>query len=121
MSKYRQYKSRAPEFLNDLQQETFKALRSHGVQAGAAEDIVNSLAHHMCRHWGGQLLYFPKGDSLQRSERDLKIYREFNGSNQAELAQRHDTSIQHVYRIIEAVRADEMARRQPELNLEGGV
>jgi Mor family transcriptional regulator len=75
----------------------------------------------MCQHWGGQLLYFPKGESLHRSERDLKIYGEFNGSNQAELAQKYETSIQHVYRIIEAVRADEIARRQPELKLEGGI
>jgi Mor family transcriptional regulator len=120
VSKLRKYRSRAPEFLRDLQEQAFITLRENGLQAGLAEDIANSLARHMCQHWGGQLLYFPKGESLHRATRDMQIYREFNGTNQAELAQKYDTSTQHVYRIIEAVRADEMARRQPELKLEGG-
>lgn len=114
------YKSRGPEFLMDLQQQAFLALRDSGVQAGLAEDIANGLARRMCQHWGGLLLYFPKGDYLLRRERDLKIYKDFNGNNQAELAQKYDTSVQHIYRIIEAVRAEEIARRQPELNLDGG-
>jgi Mor family transcriptional regulator len=115
------YKSRAPEFLRDLQEQAFITLRENGLQAGLAEDIANTIARHMCQHWGGQLLYFPKGESLDRAERDLKIFGEFNGFNQAELAQKFDTSTQHVYRIIESVRADELAKRQPELNLEGGA
>lgn len=120
MSKYRKYKSRAPEFLKDLQEQAFVTLRANGLPAGQAEDIASALARHMCQHWGGQLLYFPRGQSLQRGERDMKIYREFNGFNQADLAQRYDTSVQHVYRIIESVRSDEIARRQPELKLDGG-
>src|SRR5258706_13624442 len=121
MSKYRKYKSRAPEFLKDLQEQAFLSLRANGLQAGIAEDIAQSLAHHMCKHWGGQLLYFPKGESLHRSERDLKIFREVNGHNQGELALLHETSIQHIYRIIDAVRAEELSRRQPELKFEEGT
>jgi Mor family transcriptional regulator len=121
MGKRQKYKSRGPEFLQDLREQAFMELRDSGMQPGLAEDLANALARRMCAHWGGLILYFPKGDYFLRRERDLKIYREFNGSNQAELAQRYATSVQHIYRIIEWMRADEMARRQPELNLEGGA
>lgn len=117
----KKYKSRGPEFLRDLQEQAFMSLRDSGIQAGLAEDLANALARRMCQHWGGLLLYFPKGDSLLRRDRDLKIYKAFNGSNHDELAQKYDTSVQHIYRIIEWMRAEELARRQPELNLEGGT
>jgi Mor family transcriptional regulator len=83
--------------------------------------MSNTLARRMCQHWGGLILYFPKGDYFLRRERDLKIFNEFTGSNVPELAQKYDTSVQHIYRIIEWMRADEMARRQPELDLDGGA
>ena len=121
MSKVRKYKSRGPEFLRDLQEQAFLALRDSGMQSGMAEDLANGLARRMCQHWGGLILYFPKGDYFLRRERDLRIFKEFNGGNQAELAQKYDTSIQHIYRIIEWMRAEELVRRQPELNLEGGA
>lgn len=97
------------------------ALRESGLQSGLADDLANGLARRMCQHWGGLILYFPKGDYILRRERDLKIFNEFNGSNQAWLAQKYDTSVQHIYRIIETMRADELARRQPELDLDGGT
>lgn len=77
--KNRKYKSRGPEFLRDLQEQAFMALRESGLQAGLAEDLANGLARRMCQHWGGLILYFPKGDYILRRERDLKIYKEFNG------------------------------------------
>lgn len=120
MGKRNKYKSRGPEFLQDLKEQAFIHLRDAGMQAGLAEDMATSLARRMCEHWGGLILYFPKGDYFLRRERDLKIYREFNGHNQAELAQKFDTSVQHIYRIIEWMRAEDLARRQPELNLDGG-
>lgn len=119
--KLRKYKSRGPEFLRDLQEQTFMCLRDSGVQGGLAEDLGNALARRMCEHWGGLILYFPKGDYFLRRERDLKIYTEFNGANVGELAQKYDTSVQHIYRIIEWMRAEELARRQPELDLQGGA
>lgn len=116
----RKYKSRGPEFLRDLEEQTLLALREHGVQEGLAQDLANLVARKMCQHWGGLILYFPKGDYILRRERDLEIYRAFNGTNQGELAQRFDTSIQHIYRIIDWMRGEELARRQPELPLGSG-
>lgn len=114
----RKYKSRGPEFLRDLEEQAFMALQENGVQEGLAQDLANGIARKMCQHWGGLILYFPKGDYILRRERDLKIYGEFSGNNQGELAQRFDTSIQHIYRIIDWMRAEELARRQPDLPLE---
>jgi Mor family transcriptional regulator len=116
----RKYKSRGPEFLRDLEEQALLALRENGVRAGLAEDLANSIARKMCQHWGGIIIYFPKGDYILRRERDLRIYAEFTGSNHAELAHRYDTSMQHIYRIIEWMRAEDLAQRQPQLNLEGG-
>jgi Mor family transcriptional regulator len=121
VSRRHKYKSRGPEFLQELREQAFMSLREIGMQAGAAEDLATVIARRMCQHWGGQILYFPKGDYFLRRERDLKIYKEFNGTNVPELAQKHDTSVQHIYRIIEWMRAEETARRQPELDLSGGA
>ncbi|MBG4648123.1 hypothetical protein I5F68_30295 [Pseudomonas aeruginosa] len=69
----------------------------------------------MAAHWGGQNIYFPMGLSIKLSRRDRQIYDKFNGHNQSDLAREFGVSLQWVYKIIKAVRKEEIARRQVDM------
>ncbi len=118
----RKYKSRAPEFLKDLQDQAMLFFAASGYPSGLAEDAASSFARHMCNHWGGQLIYFPMGLSLARSTRDMEMYRAWQaGTPVPEIAKKYNTSEQWAYAIIDDMRAEDLARRQPELTLETGT
>jgi Mor family transcriptional regulator len=107
------FKSKGPELLVDLAvhvAETIKELFPEN--AGRAEEIGQTVVDKMAAHWGGQNIYFPMGLSYRLSRRDLKIYEEFNGTNHAYLARKHHVSLVWVYKIVKAVHAAEIARRQ---------
>ncbi|MOA58273.1 Mor transcription activator family protein [compost metagenome] len=52
---------------------------------------------------------------MKLSRRDRQIYDDFNGSNQSALARKYGVSLQWVYKIIKAVRKEEIARRQGDM------
>lgn len=111
----RGYRNRSPEFLEDLVQSLTASLQANGVKPGEARDIAHECALAQCKNWGGQLIYFPKADALNRDARDLAIYNDFTGHNHGELAQKYDTSVQWIYRIISRIQAAESDRRQGKL------
>jgi Mor family transcriptional regulator len=51
---------------------------------------------------GGEKVYVQK--RVDRAERDQLIRAQFNGKNQAELAQKHGVTVRHVNRILAARR-----------------
>ena len=53
--------------------------------------------------WGGQLIYIPMNAVGRRTQRNLKIWKEFKGDNHAELATRYGLCVQTVYEIIKAM------------------
>lgn len=108
---------RAPEFLANLLEYSQLVLVKHGIKPDDATKISREISKQMCDVWGKQLIYFPEWLREELSERDLKIYAEFNGHNQNELARSYNLSIQAIYRIISIVRVDEIARRQTTLDL----
>ena len=115
MKPNRLYRNRSPEFLADLIQSLRESLEASGIAPGQAHDMANECAIQQCKRWGGQLIYFPKAESLNRDARDLAIYNDFTGHNQPELAQKYDTSVQWIYRILARVTAAETDRRQGRL------
>ena len=78
-------------------------------------EVSKKLTHHLASNWGGQLIYFPKNLLGRVSERDLKIYKEFNGKNHVELARKYDLTVQHIYRIVKEVGMAERAKNQGDL------
>jgi len=92
--------------------------KSLGVDPKLAEQIGWEISDRMSFVWGGQNIYIPKGVSYRASQRDREIYKEFNGKNQADLAMKYSISLQWLYKIIKAVRAEEIAERQGALPLE---
>jgi Mor family transcriptional regulator len=112
-----QTKHMAPQFLADLIDYSNCVLVKHGIDKELAANIAKEISKQMCSEWGGQLIYFPYWLRIEISERDLKIYSEFNGINHAELSRKYKRSIQSIYRIVNAVRMEEIAKRQGTLGL----
>lgn len=109
-----EYASKGPELLIDLADMTFDVLKDHvGEELGRS--ISLKLVDKMRHHWGGQIVYFPKGQSLDALARDIKMYAEFNGSNHAALARRYDLSLQQVYGRIRFIRESRFAEQQGDM------
>jgi Mor family transcriptional regulator len=110
------FRSKGPELLIDLAEHTAQALiELAAMEREHAEQLGREIAGRMAAHWGGQNLYFPKGQSYKLSQRDRQIYAEFIGDNQSELARKYSVSLQWVYKIIKAVHREEVAKRQGKL------
>ncbi|MCU7934163.1 MAG: DNA-binding protein [Candidatus Thiodiazotropha sp. (ex Dulcina madagascariensis)] len=77
--------SKGPELLADLGDHTASILREMtDLKEPLAYNIAIELVNKMRHIWGGQLIYFPKGASMEIAERDLQMYADFNqdGKNQ---------------------------------------
>ncbi len=75
-----------------------------GVTEAKAKAFAFEVAGAIADDWGGQNIYIPMELVGRRSQRNTQLYREFRGDNAPELATRYALSVQHVYRIIKAMR-----------------
>jgi Mor family transcriptional regulator len=91
--------------LNDLADNLAAFARNRfQVKPAAAKEFGEEAAAFIADHWGGQLVYVPKDMAGRICSRDTKIYAEFVGDNQAELARKYGMSFQHVCRILKKER-----------------
>lgn len=110
------FRSKGPELLVDLTEHVAAALGELvSMDDEAARHVAKEVADRMAAHWGGQNVYFPMGLAGKLSRRDRQIYEEFNGTNQSDLARKWGVSLQWIYKIVKAVRKDEIARRQTDM------
>ena len=108
--------NRVPELVADLEDQAVACLMSVlPMERQQAVEVSKKLSHHLTSNWGGQLIYLPKNLLGRVSERDLKIYKEFNGKNHVELARKYDLTVQHIYRIVKEVGMAERAKNQGDL------
>jgi len=111
-------KNRSPELLRDLTDKaTALAVEQVGLDREAAARLARALVDMMRKDWGGQLIYFPKGQGIDLTERDLEFYNRWNGTTEhlEQLSAEYNVSIQWAYQIIKAVRSSDLARRQPDM------
>lgn len=108
-----QCRSKGPELLHDLAQHVSAALQEL-IEADKerADHVGQEIANRMAGHWGGQLIYFPIGTAIKLSVRDLAIWNDFNGKNHSDLARKYGVSLQWIYKILKAMRQEDLARRQ---------
>lgn len=104
-----------PELLADLAGIVGEVLQRNGTTQEDAARIAHEAAEAVRRNWGGQLLYLPKGERYELSQRDLQIWNEFNGRNLRRLAQKYGLCDQQVYKVLAKVRASQTRRVQPDL------
>lgn len=102
------------ELLSDLADRVSTVISNH-LPPSVASSIAEEIACDMARHWGGQLIYFPKGRYVFLSKRDREIYSKFTGNNHAELAREYDLGIQQIYEIIKSMHRQELNDRHGDL------
>ena len=101
------------ELLEDLALAVGEVTRTMcGVSPEKAVEVGQAVADLMTDLWGGRLIYFPKGVSRALAKRNREIYAKFNGSNHDVLATEYKMSVPWIYRLVEFMRAEELARRQ---------
>jgi len=99
------------ELLQDLEAKLADQLGSH-VGQDRAQVIARTVTHSVATDWAGQMLYIPNSlaKDAARAARNAKIYDEFTGDNQPDLARRYNLSVHAIYRIIAAERERRMPR-----------
>lgn len=111
---------RYPELLRDLGTAVAESLTGAGVDPGLARAAAESAAELVRELYGGQLVYVPKGHSMQTRRRWQALWDEFDGSNQMALARKYGMSYQRVYRVLKIMQEQHRKRVQAELpGLEG--
>lgn len=107
------FDEKAPEILADLAKHIETQLAAKvKLNAELAKQIGIEVASHIAQSWGGEVIYIPRNLILLLSERDRKIFNEFNGTNHRELARKYNVSMQWIYQIVKRVTKEEIARRQ---------
>jgi Mor family transcriptional regulator len=101
-----------PELLSDLKEQLLSSLTDDGIKADVANTVATRATERIRKHWGGTLLYIPRGDGFELQARDLEIYRKFKGGNYIELAREYDLSEMRIRIIVKTIRAQERERRQ---------
>ncbi|MDH3001476.1 transcriptional regulator [Chelonobacter oris] len=109
------FENKAPDVLLDLAKHAEAELIAKGVEPEKAKAVGIEITRRIAQAWGGSVIYIPRGLLLKLSERDSKIWQEFNGFNHQELARKFEVSVAWVYQIVKKMRKEEIARRQPDL------
>lgn len=107
---------RVPELVTDLEDQMTACLLSElPIERKKALALSKKVARHITDNWGGQLIYIPKNHLGQLSERDMQVYRDFDGRNHAALAKKYHLTVQQIYKIVKEVGRRERAKNQGDL------
>lgn len=107
---------RGGDLLTEAVDPIAKALQeSLGVSADLAEAASVEITMLFAHLWGGQVVYIPKGVSVQASKLHQLIYDDWTGRNHSEVATKHGVSVQYVYRVVKRMRLAVIARNQHDL------
>ncbi len=112
------YRSSGPELLIDLVDKTTAMLVDIAhLPPDVAGSVAKAIADALREDWGGQQIYIPKGLSIDATERGYELYSRWDGTtvHLHELAKEFGFSVQWAYRIVKAVRAADVAKRQADL------
>ena len=107
---------RVPELVTDLEDQMAACLLSElPIERKKALALSKKVARHITDNWGGQLIYIPKNHLGQLSERDMQVYRDFDGRNHAALVKKYHLTVQQIYKIVKEVGRRERAKNQGDL------
>lgn len=73
--------------------------------------LVGVMAHYL----GGNAIYLPSGDKMEKTLLEVQMFNDFNGSNVPELVRKYRVSQTNVYDIIRRQRALQRKRYQRDL------
>jgi len=76
-----------------------------------------SAAKKLVEVFGGDAFYFPKVESVIRSARNRRIYKEFTGYNHRELAAKYNLTTRYIRDIVQEQRRANPKCKERQLNL----
>lgn len=105
-----------PEIWQTIAECEFLALGAHpatreldpAARVALAVFIVDTLRAEL----GGQQPYLPMGNDPRVDQRYRDLYARSTGRNMVDLAAHAGCSVRHLYRVFDAIRREEIARRQ---------
>ena len=109
------YKTHGVDVLDDMIRHLSEALRDVGLSPDVAEDAGVETFNRLSCHWGGQLIYFPKGVRVRVSRRNRAIYSDFDGHNHVALARKYNLTLQRIYQVVKLCRHEDINNRQLQL------
>ncbi|WP_337840491.1 Mor transcription activator family protein [Rheinheimera sp.] len=104
---------KVPALLQSLVEIFGACLKSQGLKE--PQPVAEKLVITLAEAYGGIYTYLPRNEKLKAELRNIRMYREFNGRNVDELAQRYDITTVQVYAILREQTLAEKARRQMKL------
>lgn len=105
--------TRGSEFLDSLAGIVAQSLGELVAMDGdTAAAVADQVAADVAAKCGGSLLYIGTGYRQKVLSMHRRMYADFTGSNQAELARRYGVSIVWAYKILKRMRKQEIAERQ---------
>ncbi|MDO6497347.1 Mor transcription activator family protein [Photobacterium sanguinicancri] len=107
-----QVRQRWPSTLQSLSEVLNSELKRAKVDAPhLADKLTIALGHY----FGGRDIYIPTGTKLKSALRNIDIWREYNGRNIEQLANRYKLTERQITEILREQRLAELTRRQREL------
>lgn len=105
-------RTKKPEFIAVIEDSIFRTLMACHVALSEDEAsiLTDALTTNIVGSIAGQMMYVPVLASTRREEQRKAIWSAFTGDNAQELATRFECSIQHVYRVVAAMRLE---KRRP--------
>ncbi|GAB7217700.1 Mor transcription activator family protein [Dickeya oryzae] len=114
-------KSLANELLEDLADHLKSQLLENHISEDVAENISTSMVIYLSGVYGGQNMYFPKGDRIKREDKALNMFRDYEyGMEISDIARKHGCSIQWVYSNINYIRQSRFASQNKHETLKKG-
>jgi Mor family transcriptional regulator len=89
--------------------------KRRGMDDNAALELAQHVAMLLAQHFGGRPVYLPRGEALKQALRDRMIYRLHTGDNAEALADRFDTTVRTIQRIVVAQQQIYVRKRQGRL------
>ncbi|WP_434353013.1 Mor transcription activator family protein [Psychrobacter sp. HD31] len=106
----------ATEIIKDLADTTeYVATKHYGLTPGQAKKLGVDVALSFAEQCGGTQPYIPRELQIKISQRDMQMYKKFNGRNHDQLAKEFNCSRQWVYTVIKRVHKQLQDKQQPQL------
>ena len=98
-----------PKMLVDTRDHIEQAFIDEGLAVDNAMNLAKIAVLALSIHIGGNMMYLPRGERLQKALRNAEIFKLFDGNNTTELAMKFKLSRQTIYDILKRQRASAKA------------
>jgi Mor family transcriptional regulator len=102
---------RRAELLMHIISSVSRALEGNGMAKDKATEAAITISDELCKEFGGEQIYMPKNKDHNTMLMQHALFKEFDGTNHAELGRKYNISVPHVYRVLKKLQDE----RQPQL------